>query len=115
MLRRKEWPRAGLRLDDAEVHTTAALEDPRLSKTESELLRSVADDLTILRKIVAKLEGATTAKTLPQTKLDKLDQMIRSAAILESRLRHRMLETDNERKGDRTPPPPPGEDTSGKG
>jgi hypothetical protein len=113
-IKRKEWPRAGMRLDEAEVHTTAALEDPRLSDTESELLRRVADDLTILRKAVAKLESVTGDKTLPQAKVDNLDQMIRSATLLDSRLRRRVLEATDVRKSDRTPPPPPPSDEGGK-
>ena len=114
-IKRKEWVHAGLKLDDAEAHLIAAIEDPRLTEAERNLLGQAADDLTILRKAVAKSESTRVTTGLTQPKLDTLDLLIRTANLLDSRLRRRVVENDHGRPIAETPPPPPGEDASGGG
>jgi hypothetical protein len=111
-IRRKEWARAGYQLDDAEMRLVAALEDTRLAAHEWDHLSRIADSLIVLRKSVGKLETASGGKGLAQARQDSLDEMIRRAMQVESAIRHRSMETDDERTANATPPPIPRTDAT---
>ena len=106
-VRHRDWKRALLRFDDAEHYLVRVQDNPRLRETDAEFFRRATDDLTVLSRQVAALDKAPGGKDLSAPKRDILDQLIRGCALIDSRLRGRLLEDGHVRTDDRPPPPPP--------
>ena len=94
-IRRKDWGKAVIRMDDVEHHLSRVQGNSHLTTDEVDALQRATDDLTVLSRRIAKLASATEPKdTSPETK-NMLEKLITVIGRIDTRLRGRLVEGDH--------------------
>jgi hypothetical protein len=94
-VRRKDWSKAMIRMDDVEHHLSRVQGNDRFTTEEADVLQRATDDLTVLSRRIGKLVSASEQKdTSPESK-NMLEKLITAIGRIDTRLRGRLLEGDH--------------------